>query len=80
MGRWVGGWLYFIGMDVVDLACESLHVCTVCLWPCEHARFCVEMFMRHVYIFTLIHTYRLRDLRSQLGQRQGERAEATYKP
>ena len=23
------------------LACESLHVCTVCIWRCEHARFCV---------------------------------------
>ena len=51
MGGWVGGWLYFIGMDVVDLACESLHVCTVCLCPCEHARFCVEMLMCHVYIY-----------------------------
>ena len=26
------------------LACESLHVCTVCIWRCEHARFCVEVF------------------------------------
>ena len=26
------------------LACESLHVCTVCIWRCEQARFCVEVF------------------------------------
>ena len=29
---------------LVVLACESLHVCTVCIWRCEHARFCVEVF------------------------------------
>ena len=29
---------------LVVLACESLHVCTVCIWRCEHARFCVEGF------------------------------------
>ena len=29
---------------LVVLACESLHVCTVCIWCCEHARFCVEVF------------------------------------
>ena len=26
------------------LACESLHVCTVCIWRCEHARLCVKVF------------------------------------
>ena len=26
----------------VVLACESLHVCTVCIWRCEHAKFHVE--------------------------------------
>ena len=26
------------------LACHSLHVCTVCIWRCERARFCVEVF------------------------------------
>ena len=29
---------------LVVLACESLHVCTVCIWRCEYARFCVEGF------------------------------------
>ena len=29
---------------LVVLACESLHVCTVCIWRCEHAWFCVEGF------------------------------------
>ena len=29
---------------LVVLACESLHVYTVCIWGCEHARFCVEVF------------------------------------
>ena len=29
---------------LVVLACESLHICTVCIWRCEHARFCVEGF------------------------------------
>ena len=36
-----------VGMSacpLVVLACESLHVCTVCIWRCEHARFCVEVF------------------------------------
>ena len=29
---------------MVVLACESLHVCTVCSWRCEYARFCVGVF------------------------------------
>ena len=29
---------------LVVLVCESLHVCTVCIWRCEYARFCVEVF------------------------------------
>ena len=33
-----------IACPLVVLACESLHVCTVCIWRCEHARFCVEVF------------------------------------
>ena len=38
--------LVFFGMSVLweFLACESLHVCTVCIWRCEHARFCMECF------------------------------------
>ena len=35
---------------LVVLACESLHVCTVRIWRCEHARFCVE-------VFSLFHSF-----------------------
>ena len=46
-----GGCLYCIGNNVylVVLACESLHVRTVCIWRCEHARFCVD-FLCAIYI------------------------------
>ena len=37
---------------LIILACESSHVCTVCIWHCEHARVCMEVFMRHIYIFS----------------------------
>ena len=36
---------------LVVLACESLHVCTVCIWRCEHARFFILSFMRYIHIF-----------------------------
>ena len=39
---------------LVVLACESLHVCTVCIWHCGHAWFCVEVFYA-LYIKTFIH-------------------------
>ena len=26
------------------LACGSLHVCAVCIWRCEHVRFCVNVY------------------------------------
>ena len=34
--------LYFtsVWMSFVVLTCESLHVCTACIWRSEHARFC----------------------------------------
>ena len=38
------GWVGMSACPLVVLACESLHVCTVCIWRCEHARFCVEVF------------------------------------
>ena len=48
-GGWVGrGCLYLIGISwifLVVLAFKSLHTCTVCIWHCEHARFCVEVFL-----------------------------------
>ena len=27
-----------------SFTCESLHLCTVCVWHCENARLCVEGF------------------------------------
>jgi len=32
-------------------------VCTVCIWRCEHARFCVEFFLCAIYKFSFIHSY-----------------------
>ena len=45
----------FIDMSVLwqCLACDSLHVCTVCIWRCEHASFCVEVFYAMLYIYAL---------------------------
>ena len=41
---------------LVVLACESLHVCTVCIWRCEHARFCVEGFyVLYINFYSFIH-------------------------
>ena len=50
------GWVGMSACPLVVLACESLHVCTVCIWRCEHARFCVEVFYAlyinfHSFIF-----------------------------
>ena len=42
---------------LVILACESLHVCTVCIWRCEQARFCVEVFLCAIYKFSFIHSF-----------------------
>ena len=42
---------------LVVLACESLHVCTVCIWRCEHARFCVSFHVLYInfhYSFILL--------------------------
>ena len=45
---------------MVVVACESVHVCTMCIWRCEQARFCVEVlyalykfvdsFIHHLYV------------------------------
>ena len=49
-----------VGMSacpLVVLACESLHVCTVCIWRCEHARFCVEVFYAlYINFHSFIHS------------------------
>ena len=43
---------------LVVLACESLHVCTVCIWRCEHARFCVEGFYAlYINFHSFIHSH-----------------------
>ena len=45
---------------LVVLACESLHVCTVCIWRCEHARFCVEGFYAlYINFHSFIHSLSL---------------------
>ena len=66
MGR--GGWVgavctFWYECPLVVLACESLHVCTVCIWRCEHTRFCVEVFYAlyinfHSFIHSFIHSRR----------------------
>ena len=46
-------------MTTCYITCESLHVSTVCIWSCEHTRFCVEDFYAlSIYIkntFSFIH-------------------------
>ena len=32
-------------------------VCTVCIWRCEHARFCVEFFLCAIYKFSFIYSF-----------------------
>ena len=57
---WVGRTVCTFGMSVllVVLACESLHVCTVCIWRCEHARFCVEVFYAlYINCHSIIHSF-----------------------
>ena len=39
--------LYWYECPLVVLAYDSLHVCTVCIWNCDHARFYVEAYIRH---------------------------------
>ena len=60
MGR--GGWVgavctFWFECPLVVLACESLHVCIVCIWRCEHARFCVEVFFAlYINFHSFIHS------------------------
>ena len=54
------GWVGMSACPLVVLACESLHVCTVCIWHCEHARFCVEVFYAlYINFHSFIHSYAL---------------------
>ena len=55
------GWVGMSACPLVVLACESLHVCTECIWRCEHARFCVEVFYAlYINFHSFIHTCRHR--------------------
>ena len=52
------GWVGMSAFPLVVLACESLHVCTVCIWRCEHARFCVEVFYAlYINFHSFIHSF-----------------------
>ena len=51
------GWVGMSACPLVVLACKSLHVCTVYIWCCEHARFCVGSFLRAIYKFSFIHLF-----------------------
>ena len=54
------GWVGMSACPLVILACESLHVCTVCIWRCEHARFCVEVFYAlYINFHSFIHSLRM---------------------
>ena len=54
---------------LVVLACESLHVCTVCVWRCEHARFCVEGFYAlYINFHSFIHSYLNRNCNFQFRE------------
>ena len=45
---------------LVVLACESLHVCAVCIWRCEHAKFCVEvLYAPYIHFHSFIHSLAL---------------------
>ena len=44
------GWVGMSACPLVVLACESIHVCTVCILHCEHASFCVEVFCFFVFL------------------------------
>ena len=48
---WVGGLCtLLVWTFLVVLACESLHVCTVCVWCCEHERFYMDILVHHIII------------------------------
>ena len=56
------GWVGMSACPLVVLACESLHVCTVCIWRCEHARFCVEVFYAlYINFHSFIHSFKTQE-------------------
>ena len=61
MGGWVGAVCILLVYEcpLVVLACESLHVCTVCIWRSEHAKFCMKwvfvcLFGLGFFVFVLV--------------------------
>ena len=64
------GWVGMSACPLVVLACESLHVCTVCIWRCEHARFCVEVFYAlYINFHSFIHSRLIRpDGKTEWGE------------
>ena len=43
--------ILLVWMCLVALACDSLHVCTVCIWQLEQPSVCVDVFKRHIIFF-----------------------------
>ena len=63
------GWVGMSACPLVVLACESLHVCTVCIWRCEHARFCVEvLYALYINFRSFIHSSSSNDSDSYQSQ------------
>ena len=58
---------------MVVLACESLYVCTVCTWRCEHARFVWRVFIRYIDIF--IHAFQTKKEEKKEEEERGGKEE-----
>ena len=67
------GWVGMSACPLVVVACESLHVCTVCIWRCEHASFCVEGFYA---LYINFHSFIHKKERTH-GEKGGEKREET---
>ena len=68
------GWVGMSACPLVVLACESLHVCTVCIWHCEHARFCVEVFYALYINFHSFQTTTTTTTTNKEGRAEGGRS------
>ena len=50
--------LYWYECPAVGLACETLHVSTVCIWCCERAKFCVDLIFEFFYaLYINVHSF-----------------------
>ena len=75
------GWVGMSACPLVVLACESLHVCTVCIWRCEHARFCVEVFYAlYINFHSFIHSKRERQRQRHRETDRDQERERERKP